>query len=101
MIECREHHRIPVELQVFFSTTNQTEIREGALTDAIAAAVSSRTDQRIEIDMELRSGTAGTPGVSAMAVDGQVAHHDSTHWMIRRVAFQAAALALVLLAVLS
>jgi hypothetical protein len=45
----------------------QTEIREGALTDAIAAAVSSRTDQRIEIDMELRSGTAGTPGVSAMA----------------------------------
>jgi hypothetical protein len=45
----------------------QSEIREGALTDAIAAAVSSRTDQRIEIDMELRSGTAGTPGVSAMA----------------------------------
>jgi hypothetical protein len=40
-------------------------------------------------------------GISAMAVDGQVAHHDSTHWMIRRVAFQAAALALVLLAVLS
>ena len=40
-------------------------------------------------------------GVSAMPVDGQVAHHDSTQWMIRRVAFQAAALALVLLAVLS
>jgi hypothetical protein len=40
-------------------------------------------------------------GISAMAVDGQVGHHDSTHWMIRRVAFQAAALALVLLAVLS
>lgn len=40
-------------------------------------------------------------GVSAMAVDGQVAGHDSTHWMLRRVAFQAAALALVLVAVSS
>jgi hypothetical protein len=36
-----------------------------------------------------------------MAVDGQIAHHDSTHWMIRRVAFQAVALALVLFAALS
>jgi hypothetical protein len=40
-------------------------------------------------------------GISAMAVDGQIAHHDSTHWMIRRVAFQAVALALVLFAALS
>jgi hypothetical protein len=40
-------------------------------------------------------------GVSAMAIDGSVAHHDSGQWMIRRVAFQAAALALVLFAVLS
>ncbi|MCU0806054.1 MAG: HIG1 domain-containing protein [Burkholderiales bacterium] len=37
-------------------------------------------------------------GLSSMAVDGPVARHESTHWMIRRVAFQAAALALVLLA---
>ena len=36
MIECREHHRIPVELQVFFSTTNQTEIREGTMFDISA-----------------------------------------------------------------
>jgi len=40
-------------------------------------------------------------GVSSMAVDGSVAKHDSEQWMIRRIAFQAAALALVLIAVLS
>lgn len=40
-------------------------------------------------------------GVSAMATDGAVAKHDSEQWMIRRIAFQAAALALVLIAALS
>jgi hypothetical protein len=40
-------------------------------------------------------------GISAMAADGSVARHDSEGWMIRRVAFQAVALALVLLAALS
>lgn len=36
MIECREHLRIPVELQVFFSTTYRTEIREGTMFDISA-----------------------------------------------------------------
>jgi c-di-GMP-binding flagellar brake protein YcgR len=45
MIECREHPRIPVELQVFFSTANHTEIREGTMFDISAGgcAVSSTT----------------------------------------------------------
>lgn len=33
MIECREHPRIPVELQVFFSTIGHTDIREGTMFD--------------------------------------------------------------------
>jgi 4-hydroxy-3-methylbut-2-en-1-yl diphosphate synthase IspG/GcpE len=33
MIECREHPRIPVELRVLFSTTEQTEIRQGTMFD--------------------------------------------------------------------
>jgi hypothetical protein len=37
-------------------------------------------------------------GVVAMAHDGVVAHNDSVHWMAWRVVFQAAALALILLA---
>ena len=36
MIECREHPRIPVELQVFFSTIGNTDIREGTMFDISA-----------------------------------------------------------------
>jgi hypothetical protein len=36
-------------------------------------------------------------GIFAMAHDGVVAHNDSVHWMMWRVVFQAAALALILL----
>ena len=38
-------------------------------------------------------------GISSMATDSEVGHVDSGHWMVRRVAFQAAALLLVLLAI--
>ena len=33
MIECREYPRIPVDMQVFFSSTNKTDIREGTMFD--------------------------------------------------------------------
>jgi c-di-GMP-binding flagellar brake protein YcgR len=33
MIECRQYPRIPVDLQVFFSTTGNTDIREGTMFD--------------------------------------------------------------------
>lgn len=36
MIECREHPRIPVECQVFFSTIGNTDIREGTMFDISA-----------------------------------------------------------------
>jgi c-di-GMP-binding flagellar brake protein YcgR len=36
MIECREHPRIPIELRVLFSTTEQTEIRQGTMFDISA-----------------------------------------------------------------
>ncbi len=36
MIECREHPRIPVDLQVFFSTTHQAEVRQGTMFDISA-----------------------------------------------------------------
>ena len=38
-------------------------------------------------------------GISSMATDHQVGHLDSAHWMVRRVAFQAVAFLLVLLAI--
>jgi len=40
-------------------------------------------------------------GISAMVVDGEVAHHSSLEWMVRRVAFQAVAVLLVLIALLA
>ena len=36
MIECRECPRVPVDMQVFFSSTNKTEIREGTMFDLSA-----------------------------------------------------------------
>lgn len=33
MIECRQHPRVPVDLQVYFSTTGNTSIREGTMFD--------------------------------------------------------------------
>ena len=38
-------------------------------------------------------------GISSMATDHQVGHLDSAHWMVRRVAYQAVAFLLVLLAI--
>lgn len=45
MIECREHLRIPVELRVLFSITNQPDIRQGTMFDISAGgcAVTSTT----------------------------------------------------------
>lgn len=39
-------------------------------------------------------------GISAMAVDGEVGHHTSLQWMVRRVAFQAVAVLFILIALL-
>jgi hypothetical protein len=38
-------------------------------------------------------------GVSSMVADGEVAHCDSKHWMVRRVEFQAIAFLMVLVAI--
>lgn len=36
MIECREHPRIPIELQIFFSMADQTDLRQGTTFDISA-----------------------------------------------------------------
>jgi c-di-GMP-binding flagellar brake protein YcgR len=45
MIECRQYPRIPVDLQVYFSTTGNKSIREGTMFDLSAGgcAVASMT----------------------------------------------------------
>ena len=45
MIECRQYPRVPVDLQVYFSATGNTSIREGTMFDLSAGgcAVTSMT----------------------------------------------------------
>jgi hypothetical protein len=38
-------------------------------------------------------------GISSMATGHEIAHRDSAHWMVNRVAFQAVAFLMVLLAI--
>ena len=65
MIECREHPRIPVELQVFFSTIGNTHIREGLLFDLSAGgcAVTSAVPVNPGSDVKLliRATDLGSP----------------------------------------
>ena len=48
MIECRQYPRVPVDLQVYFSTTGNTSIREGTMFDLSAGgcAVTSMTSMQ-------------------------------------------------------
>lgn len=73
MIECREHPRIPVDLQVYFSTTGQADIREGTLFDlspgggAVASSVALNPGTGVRL--LIRATDLGTPiTVQAAAV---------------------------------
>jgi len=65
MIECREHRRIPVELQVFFSTTNQTEIRAGTMFDISAGGCAVTSTAPIKpgsgVRLLIRATDLGSP----------------------------------------
>lgn len=73
MIECREHPRVPVDLQVFFSTTGTTDIREGTLFDLSpgggAVASSVPLNPGTGVRLLIRATALGTPiTVQAAAV---------------------------------
>lgn len=65
MIECRQHPRIPVDLQVYFSTTGNTSIREGTMFDLSAGgcAVASMTSVRAgsAVRILIRATDLGSP----------------------------------------
>lgn len=65
MIECRQHPRVPVDFQVYFSTTGNTTIREGTMFDLSTAgcAVSSLTTVRPGAAMRIliRATDLGSP----------------------------------------
>jgi hypothetical protein len=65
MIECREHPRIPIDLQVFFSMSGHTDIREGTMFDISAGgcAVTSAVPVNPGTDVKLliRATDLGSP----------------------------------------
>ena len=65
MIECRQYPRIPVDLQVYFSTTGNTLIREGTMFDlsaggcAVASTASVQPGSAVRI--LIRATDLGAP----------------------------------------
>ena len=65
MIECRESPRITVDMQVYFSSTNKTDIREGTMFDLSAGgcAVTSMSlvQPGVAVRILIRSTDLGSP----------------------------------------
>jgi c-di-GMP-binding flagellar brake protein YcgR len=65
MIECRQYPRVPVDLQVYFSTTSNTSIREGTMFDLSAGgcAVTSMTSMQpgLAVRILIRATELGSP----------------------------------------
>jgi c-di-GMP-binding flagellar brake protein YcgR len=65
MIECREYPRIPVDLQVYFSTTGNTEIREGTMFDISAGGCAVTSAVPVHpgtgVRLLIRATDLGTP----------------------------------------
>src|SRR5687768_18601904 len=66
MIECRQYPRVPVELQVYFSTSGNTSISEGTLFDLSAGgcAVTSMS--------AVRPGSAGRILIRATDIGSRI-----------------------------
>lgn len=78
MIECREHPRIPIELQVFFSTTGTTDIREGTMFDlsvgGCAVTSSVPVNPGTGVRLLIRATDLGSP-ITVHAAAVRWAHH--------------------------
>ena len=65
MIECREHPRIPVELQILFSAMGHTAIREGTMFDISAGGCAVTSTAAVNpgtgVKLLIRATNLGTP----------------------------------------
>lgn len=65
MIECRQYPRVPVDLQVFFSSTNATDIREGTMFDLSAGGCAVASMSSIQpgsaVRILIRATDLGSP----------------------------------------
>lgn len=65
MIECRQHPRIPTDLQVFFSTGENTDIRQGTVFDVSAGGCAVTSSVRVnpgtDVRLLIRATELGSP----------------------------------------
>jgi len=54
MIECREYPRIPIDMQVFFSSSNKTDIREGTMFDLSAGGCAITSMSSVQLGSAVR-----------------------------------------------
>ena len=54
MIECREYPRIPIDIQVFFSSSNKTDIREGTMFDLSAGGCAITSMSSVQLGSAVR-----------------------------------------------
>jgi hypothetical protein len=69
MIECRQHPRVPVDLQVFFSTTGNTEIREGTMFDLSLGGCAVATTSSVRPGTSMRLLIRATELGSAITIE--------------------------------
>ena len=69
MIECREYPRIPVDMQIFFSSTNQTDIREGTMFDLSAGGCAVTSMSSVQLGSAVRILIRATDLGSPITID--------------------------------
>ena len=78
MIECRQYPRVPVELQVFFSTTGNTDIREGTMFDLSLGGCAVATTTAVRPGTSMRLLIRATELGSAITIESAAirwSHH--------------------------
>ena len=68
MIECRQFPRVPVDLQVYFSTTGNTSIREGTMFDLSAGGCAVTSMTSVQAGSAVRWSKHGEFGVEFLGV---------------------------------
>ena len=81
MIECREHPRIPVDLRVLFSTSDQTDVRQGTMFDISAGGCA------VTSTASMSPGTGVTLLIHATDLAASITVHSATVRWVKQEEF--------------
>ena len=74
MIECREYPRISVDMQVFFSSTNKTDILEGTMFDLSARGCAVTSMSSVQAGSAVRILIRATDLGSPITIESAAVH---------------------------